>query len=84
MEAEELRERLAALEDLAETWAGWWTTQAARTYAGPILPPLRRTEELLGRRGLEREAYRRRAVRRERTGKQPILPFSRNLRLPLG
>lgn len=76
MNAEELEERLAALEDLAETWAGWWTTQAARSYAGPILPPLRRTEELLGRRGLAREAYRRRSPRRERS--------PGNLRLPLG
>lgn len=73
MDADDLRERVAALEDLAETWAGWWTTQAARSYAGPILPPLRRTEQLLGRRGLVRETYR--AVRRERTGKQPVLPF---------
>jgi hypothetical protein len=76
MSAEEQSERLAALEDLAEAWAGWWAQAGARGYVGAVLPPLARTEAVLAhRRGLVRETWRRRAARRERP--------AGNLRLPL-
>lgn len=68
MEAEEREE----LRDLAEAWAGWWHAYGSRGYVGGVLPPLRRTERLLGRRGLVAVAFRRR--RRERVG-QPALPL---------
>jgi hypothetical protein len=69
MEAEEF-------EDLAEAWAAWWAAYGSRGYVGAVLPPLRRTEKLLGRQGFTAATFRRRAGRRERTG--------RNLTLPLG
>jgi hypothetical protein len=70
MDAEEL-------EDLVDAWCAWWLSYGARSYAGAVLPPLKRSEAALAhRRGIVAATFRQRSKRRERT--------PGNLRLPLG
>ena len=46
MTAEELS-RVEQYRDLIEVWINWWNGPGRRDYAGFVIPPIHRTEEIL-------------------------------------